>query len=548
MIMGMSLPNILRKLAAAIGLLAAAACPTLEAGNRYAVLVGVNHYQDEAALEPLKYAASDAKSLADVLCRRGYEAHRIETLTTGGEVPTRERILNALKNVVKHPLLQPDDSVVFMFAGHGFNSNGESYICPSDFDAKHPESSGISVAEVAELLAAAPAGAKCVMLDACRNEVVSEANSEFNLLTGLKKMQLSAGADSQGIMFFSSCLAGQQSYEDPQLERGVFMNFVIEGIAGKADHSGNFDGSVSAFELIDYTSRKTYDFVLPKYDARQRPWFDSHSTSDICIAEIPSEDRLVLEKELGSVTRVSPLQQLQRQQAEEDLYDALALLAGGNYDLALKRATGSIDRDGENYMARRLRALVYMLMGNKNQQAAHDYYGKAVDDMLAVSSQLRIVVPQTQSPLAIMDGSNTLAELNAGDVILVKKIEKFGNHHWLLVTGVDRIEEGESSRFVSIAALHGKPGGYVQLAPLAIPEASAAQMTNAAMSKQLYKQGLGLSSGTAASQPLQKIQRGINTYNTVSTIVNEATGGRASMPTIPSLPIPSYAKQFLRFP
>ena len=62
----------------------------------------------------------------------------------------------------------------------------------------------------------------------------------------------------QGILALTSCAPGEVSMEAKELGHGVFMHFVMEGLAGKADHEGgNDNGWVSLLELFRYANVNT---------------------------------------------------------------------------------------------------------------------------------------------------------------------------------------------------------------------------------------------------------------------------------------------------
>jgi formylglycine-generating enzyme required for sulfatase activity len=69
-----------------------------------------------------------------------------------------------------------------------------------------------------------------------------------------------------GVMVLASCAPGQVSLEDDDLQHGVFMHFLVKGLAGAADErgeelQGNGNGRVSLSELFDYASQQTELFV-----------------------------------------------------------------------------------------------------------------------------------------------------------------------------------------------------------------------------------------------------------------------------------------------
>ncbi|MFO1062279.1 MAG: caspase family protein [Pirellulales bacterium] len=524
------------------------------AGQRYALLVGVNEYDKESGLASLNYASDDVEALAEVLSRRGYNKRNIRVLRSAADdssmVPTRENIVQSLRILTEELRLSPDDSMLIVFAGHGFNSNGESYLCPMNYDGLKAEDSSIRVADIATMLAKVPAGEKYVVIDACRNDDRRDKKREFNLLSGLQKMSLRSDSAPQGIMFFSSCLAGQQSFEDEQLKHGVFMNFFIEGIDGYADHAGNFDGKVSAFELSEYAAKKTNEYVQPRFDAGQRPWADSHSTSDLCVSVISDDDKNALEAKLGAVKRIDPetarltaLKQLARQQAEEEIDDAIGLLAINEYNLTMSRVDRAVEFDSEYYLARRLRSLIHVLQGNIDSKSATTHYQAAVADMRAVNSRLRIRVPSSTSSLPLKIVHDVVETVSPGDVLQIEEVAQTPTDSWLLVTGIRRAANKDSGNksFEKVA----EKGAYVSLAQLAIPSANRDQLIEYAESKNSnimasnsqYQNGLSLD-GT-------RIQNAAEAINHVNGVIGAVNGNIPFGPSIPT--VPNYPQQGINF-
>ena len=70
-------------------------------------------------------------------------------------------------------------------------------------------------------------------------------------------------------MLLSSCKPGQISMEDKEFGHGVFMHFVLEGLAGKADANG--DQIVSLQELYKFAEQETKIYVAHKYSDVQTP-------------------------------------------------------------------------------------------------------------------------------------------------------------------------------------------------------------------------------------------------------------------------------------
>lgn len=467
----------------------------VDAGDRHALLIGYNDYSVENGLQPLRFAAKDVSDLRTTLIEMGYEAEDITVLNAkdGNSSPTAALIREELEKLKSSAASRPGSSVMVVFAGHGFNHEGESYLCPADYQKERPTESSISVDEVSRVLARSEADGRYLIIDACRNEFLSAGDAEFNLQTGLKKLRISQRNDAQGAVVLSSCLPGQQSWEidQPRAERkgsppprqnGVFMHYIMEGLRGAADvydQQTGFDGVITATELHEYAARETFRFVNAEEDTVQRPWADLHATATLGIVTLSEEQK----KSLGSVERRSAQSLLDQEIAEQKTGDGVMLLVGGDRELrplATARFSQAIELSPELYMPRRLRALLSVLNGNNDREQSAELYRSALADMQAVGSSLRIAIPYDSTQLDVFGPSESVngkqafasvTKVNAGDVIEVDDIDDASGVTWLKVRRINRwlVDEMTGSGQESVT-------GYIQLSMVARPEADKAQL------------------------------------------------------------------------
>lgn len=468
---------------------------SVDAGDRHALLIGYNNYSMKNGLQPLNFAAKDVSDLRATLIEMGYDAEDITVLNAkdGNASPTAATIQAELEKLKMSAAKEPGGSVMIVFAGHGFNHEGESYLCPADYTKERPTESAIPVHDVAKALAESEADGRYLIVDACRNEFVSAGEAEFNLGTGLKKLRVSGRNDAQGTVVLSSCMPGQQSWEVEQpkdnrtgspspRQNGVFMHYIMQGLRGAADvydQQTGFDGVITATELHEYAARETLRFVNAQEDTIQRPWADMHTTANLAIVTLDEEQK----RSLGSVERRSAQSLLDQEVAEQKTGDGVMLLVGGDRDLrplATLRFSQAIELSPELYMPRRLRALLSILDGNNNKEKSPVLYRNALADMEAVGSSLRIAIPYDSEPIEVLgpstkvDGKSvytSVSRVNAGDVIEVDDIADANGVTWLKVRRINRwlVDESTGTGQESVE-------GYIQLANVARPEADKAQL------------------------------------------------------------------------
>jgi Caspase domain len=156
----------MRKLGFALSLaalvLGLASSPAL-AQKRVALLVGNNAYQN---VHVLRTAINDARALADVLRKLNFSVVIAEN-------QSRSAMSESLLAFDK--AIEPGDTALFFFAGHGFEIHGENFLVPTDIpsvgegqeelvrDAAYPAD------RIVERLQARGARTVVLVLDACRD-------------------------------------------------------------------------------------------------------------------------------------------------------------------------------------------------------------------------------------------------------------------------------------------------------------------------------------------------------------------------------------------
>ena len=140
------------------------------AGNRYALLIGVNQYAKP--IQSLRYCVNDMELLADCIQKLGVPKENIILVTDNSSVdrlPTGAVIRRQIENITK--LMENNDQLFVAFSGHGAMVDGKSYLCPSDTNLKDV-SSIVSRDWVFEQLEKCKAKQKIFIIDACRNRLL----------------------------------------------------------------------------------------------------------------------------------------------------------------------------------------------------------------------------------------------------------------------------------------------------------------------------------------------------------------------------------------
>ena len=262
-----------------------------ETGEHWAFLVGIDDY---ASLPDLRYCANDMFGLREALvAKAGYSEERVELITDSDKVnspyPSVSTILTRLESFLANPEIGESDTVLVAFAGHGMAHQGKSYLMAADSSkaTKHLDRFAIPVSAVHDALVACEARKRILILDACHSAGRSASRSGSDEL----RVQNEDILGAEGIVQLLSCDVDQLSYEDPELEHGVFSHYVIEGLLGRADleAEGNRDEVVTASELSAFVGKHVEAHVRRAFQTDQTPVLDRRTSGRFALARRDTE-------------------------------------------------------------------------------------------------------------------------------------------------------------------------------------------------------------------------------------------------------------------
>ena len=201
----------------------------------FAVIVGISDY--EGTSSDLRYSSVDAelfynnlKSAMPTECSKGDV--RLLLNAQG----TEEAIANAITEVFAKA--GPSDYVIFFFSGHGSNAG---YFCPYNI-----RSGQVQHTFVRDNFFNSKAKYKVCFADACfSGDLVDQSGSSLSQLQGDK------------IALLMSSKSYQTSMETASIEQGYFTYYLIKGMKGEADKSG--DNYVTLAELFLYVKEEVAD-------------------------------------------------------------------------------------------------------------------------------------------------------------------------------------------------------------------------------------------------------------------------------------------------
>ena len=252
--------------------------------KKIALIFSVDQYPALSNIPTLRYAASDARDLSQVLAEMcGFETHVLKD-----EEATSQGIREAL---IKYGgSLGTDDLLFLAFFGHGTEIPGDDprqfYIA---YDAtKDWQTSYFPLADlIGDLNKNLSVNERVIIVDACRDEISDTDNAEHAAPRGLSPRTIgleSIDGNSRSTILIQSCSGREKAHETDEYGHSIFAKYLLEAIhnvdiAPKGEISGWHDGKLEC----RFLGNAVRDAVIEKERRAQTP-FVSPGDNQIILA------------------------------------------------------------------------------------------------------------------------------------------------------------------------------------------------------------------------------------------------------------------------
>jgi WD40 repeat protein/uncharacterized caspase-like protein len=249
-----------------VNLIAVGADALKRRGTAYILAVGVNQYDN--AEYNLRYAKADAQEFGAEVKRQQdrlsvYE--RVEVIPLFDAEATKANIMRRLAELARRS--QPEDTVIFYFAGHGTAQDKSFYLIPHDLgyagerdhlDAEGLSSilqHGISDRELEQAFEGIDAAQILLVIDACNSGQALEAEEKRR--GPINSKGLAQLAYEKGMYILTAAQGYQQALEAARFGHGYLTYaLVVEGLQkGAADREPK-DQAVLLREWLNYATER----------------------------------------------------------------------------------------------------------------------------------------------------------------------------------------------------------------------------------------------------------------------------------------------------
>jgi hypothetical protein len=217
----------------------ASAAPAPAAGERWALIVGVDRFQ--GSTRPNYGAVNDAADVRQALIKNGWADDHIKVLTDGGA--TAGAVRAGLQWLVDHS--SPTSLSVFHYSGHVKQVGSTEYLWPHD-------NAFIADTELA-------------------GKIRQLKGQAWVDISGCEAAGFDEGISAPNRLFTASSRSNEKSYEIPDMRQSVFTLLLVEQglVNGAADTNG--DRRVSIQEAWGYAANRAPQLTAGQAQGPQHP-------------------------------------------------------------------------------------------------------------------------------------------------------------------------------------------------------------------------------------------------------------------------------------
>ncbi len=232
------------------------ASPATAAVRRVALVVA--HPEGGPGTEPLRYVERDARKLLEVLTELGgVDPADASVLIAPSADQVVEALSRAEARVAAHTAAGGQAMLLFYYSGHA--ASGELQLGDSRLD----------LATIKRALSTSRASVRVGLLDACQSGAITRMKGGRRGPSFV--VEAEDARSSRGYVIITSSSGEEASQESDDLRGSFFTHYLVSGLRGAADRSG--DGQVSLDEAYAYAYDRTVVHTAGTRGGTQHPTY-----------------------------------------------------------------------------------------------------------------------------------------------------------------------------------------------------------------------------------------------------------------------------------
>jgi hypothetical protein len=278
------------------------------------LVVAVENYHNSQTLSQVSFALNDATGFIDSLVKLGCEKEKIEFLPDN--LATKTTITEKIREIARNA--QPNETIIFYFAGHGFLHNGKNLITCVDTSSTALLNTTIDINKLLGELDKSKSNKVIAFLDCCHSGLEFSAHERSPISDFATDALKYEYKDAEHLIVFASCKSNEKSHADLERKHGVWSYYLIQALTGEA--KGIYDDAVLfSDKLQKYLADRTYERVkkITTEKKNQTPVkFGKESLDKFIVADL---SKIFLEKEIKASSDGIRFERATIINSEEDL-------------------------------------------------------------------------------------------------------------------------------------------------------------------------------------------------------------------------------------
>jgi WD40 repeat protein len=236
------------------------------APNLFVVAAGVSNYRDHSLLEGVKFAASDAQTVASTLKAEGAGLFpEVTVYALPDSQATRDNISRTVSQAAAK--MKAGDVFVLYLAGHGTAQDGQYYFIP--WEARYTSGDALlqqslDQETLRKMLEQIPARKTLLVLDTCSAGAFANQGRALG-----EKAAIGRLAKITGRAIMAASASDQMALEGFQ-NHGVFTAAFLEGLVKAADDQGR----IQVGKLADFIGDRVPEITLKQFGYEQTPMLE----------------------------------------------------------------------------------------------------------------------------------------------------------------------------------------------------------------------------------------------------------------------------------
>lgn len=258
-------------------------------GKKKALIVAISEYKLGSGFQNLEFCKNNGEEMYSTLINLGYEIPDNKKIVGKSDQKT---IQNAMIDFFEESAVQPSDTLLFYFTGHGvLDGHKGRFFGNSEITQESPKKDGVRFGLLNELLSSSIARKKIAILDCCfsgaamANVVGMSGGDEEKEAEMAGRGELEKEFDKrflgEGTCILASSLSNRRSYALKDEKFSAFSGLILKGLTG-TQGSVDKDGFVTPHLLSEYVATEIRKIPELK---NQKPVTNFSVTGPFIIAE-----------------------------------------------------------------------------------------------------------------------------------------------------------------------------------------------------------------------------------------------------------------------